>query len=314
MADFHRIYELLDLGSAPNKIDFLKQWFSKPKNNRWLMIFDGADDLQSVHLQKYFPNCSWGHIIVTSRDQATVGLIAPAGQAIEPLEEQAAIGVLFEKAALDNPSTEDFKQACIIVKLLGYLPLAVEQAGGYMRRRGKSLKDYRRLFDDKQYEVLNTTPGISGYEKTVTTVWELNFRQLEKDAVEASHLLMLFSFLEAGDIQESMLRRGSSPKKIWGHNGEITERGPEDCGLDPALITLFSDELRFDGAIEHLLAFSLIQRNSTRDGSRTFSVHPLVQHCVSHRVSLKVRQKWRKQAILLVAHAFPSDVYIDKEA
>lgn len=313
VADFHRIYELLDLGGAPNKIEFLKQWFSKPKNSHWLMIFDGADDLQSVHLSKFFPHCSWGHIIVTSRDQATVGLIAPAGQAVEPLEEQAAIDVLFEKAAIENPSTEDFKQACIIVELLGYLPLAVEQAGAYMRRRGKTLKDYRRLFDDKQYEVLHVTPGISGYEKTVTTVWELNFRQLEKDAPEAAHLLMLFSFLEAGDIQETMLRRGCSPKRIWGQNGEIAERKPEDAGLDPKLVALLSDEMRFDGAIEHLLAFSLIQRNNTRDDRRAFSLHPLVQHCVSERVPPKVRQKWRIQSIILVSQAFPANSYIEKE-
>ena len=32
IADFHRIYDLLGLGSASNKIDFLKKWFSKPTN------------------------------------------------------------------------------------------------------------------------------------------------------------------------------------------------------------------------------------------------------------------------------------------
>lgn len=277
------------------------------------MIFDGADDLQSISLARYFPSCAWGHIIVTSRDQAVVGLVAPAGQAIECLDEHAAVGLLFEKAAVDNPSTDDFKQARAIVHSLGYLPLAVDQAGAFIRRRGKSLRDYHRLFQTKQHEVLSVTPGIGGYERTVATVWELNFRQLEKDSSKASHLLMLFSFLEAGAISESVLRRGSSNKKIWGRSGEITELSPKEAGLDPGLVDLVNDEMQFDHAIQQLLAFSLIQRNNTGTESRVFSVHPLVQQCASNRVPSSVRQKWQAQAILLVAHAFPFNVYIDEE-
>ena len=277
------------------------------------MIFDGANDLKAVHLSRYFPSCSWGHIIVTSQDQAAVGLVAPAGQAIEPLEEQAAIGLLLEKAALSVPSLDDIKQATTIVRSLGCLPLAVDQAGAFIRRRGKSLKDYHRLFENKKYEVLNITPGISGYEKTVATAWELNFRQLEKDASEASHLLILFSFLEAGKISESMLLRGCSPKKVWGRNGEMAEVSPAEAGLDSELVTLVNNEMQLDHAIEQILAFSLIERTNSVDERRAFSVHPLVQHCASNRVPLKVREKWRAQAILLVAHAFPSNVYIDEE-
>jgi hypothetical protein len=71
--------------------------------------------------------------------------------------------------------------------------------------------------------------------------------------------------------------------------------------------------MQLDHAIEQLLAFSLIERTNSIDERRAFSVHPLVQHCASNRVPLKVREKWRAQAILLVAHAFPFNVYIDEE-
>lgn len=275
------------------------------------MIFDGADDLESVPISRYFPNCSWGHIIITSRDQAAAGLVAPAGQAIGPLEEDAAIGVLLERAGIADPSDDDLKEAGIIVNLLGYLPLAVDQAGAFVRRRQKSLKDYHRLFEDKKYEVLSVTPGIGGYDTTVAAVWELNFRQLEKDAPEASHLLMILSFLEGGHIPESMLHRGCSSKKVWGRNGEVVDMTAKEAGLDPEIIALFNDEMQLDGAIEQLLAFSLIQRNSVRDEKRVFSVHPLVQHCASHRVSPEIRQKWKIQAILLIAHAFPFSHHIE---
>ncbi|KXG52091.1 uncharacterized protein PGRI_083750 [Penicillium griseofulvum] len=180
------VYDLLNLGSASNKINFLRQWFSKTENRNWLMIFDGADDLESVQLTRYFHSCSWGHIIVTSRHRAAFGLVAPDGQALEALEEDAAIDLLLEKAVINNPTAEQLKEASAIVSSMGYLPLAVDQAGAFIWRREKSLEDYNRLFKEKQCEVLSITPSIGGYEKTVATVWELNFRQLEKEAPKAS--------------------------------------------------------------------------------------------------------------------------------
>ncbi|KMU85898.1 hypothetical protein CIHG_03427 [Coccidioides immitis H538.4] len=227
------------------------------------------------------------------------------------LDEQAAVGLLLEKAAIGSPTGDDLKQATAVVKSLGYLPLAIDQAGAFIRRRQKSLKDYHRLFQDKQYEILNITPRISGYEKTVATVWELSFRQLERYAPKASNLLVLFSLLEGSNISDTMLRRACSTKRIWGRNGETVQLTPEDAGLNQELITLLDDEMQFDSAISQLLASSFIQRNATGE-RRAFSVHPLVQNCASHRVSLKERQKWQVQAILLVAHAFPFSVYVDE--
>ncbi|KMP09096.1 TPR repeat [Coccidioides immitis RMSCC 2394] len=237
--------------------------------------------------------------------------LAPGGHSVEPLDEQTAVGLLLEKAAIGSPTVDNLKQATAVVRGLGYLPLAIDQAGAFIRRRQKSLKDYHRLFQDKQYEILNVAPGVSGYEKTVATLWELSFRQLEIAHPKASNILILFSFLEGNNISNTMLHRACSTKRIWGHNGEIVQITPKDAGLNQELITLLDDEMQFDNAISQLLASSLIQRNATGESS-TLSVHPLVQNCASHRVSLKERQKWQVQAILLVAHAFPFSVYVDE--
>ncbi|PYH46386.1 LipA and NB-ARC domain protein [Aspergillus saccharolyticus JOP 1030-1] len=313
MADFQRICDLLHLGNTPDKIEFLRKWFASPRNTHWLMIFDGADNLDSVSLSKYFPVCSWGHIIITSRDPVVVGVLAPAGQAVEPLDEHAAIGLLLEKAAISDMTQDNLDQANAIVRKLGYLPLAIDQAGAFIRRRQKSLRDYQRLFQEKQYEILKINPGISGYDNTVATVWELNFRQLERDAPRASGLLILFSYLEGGNITDTMLRRACSTKKVWGRDGEIAHITPEETGLDQELTTLLGDEMQLDEELGHLLGFSLIQRNTTGTEGKAISVHPLVQDCATHRVAHKERVKWQIQAISLVAHAFPFSVYVDDD-
>ncbi|EFQ96871.1 LipA and NB-ARC domain-containing protein [Nannizzia gypsea CBS 118893] len=249
IADFHRIHDLLHRGKASNKIDYLKRWFSKPTRRDWLLIFDGFSDLNSVQIRDFFPNTSWGHIIVTSRDQSTIGLVSPCGTIITPLEEEAAVKLLLGKAAILNPTR------------------------------------------------------IGVHEKTVSTVWELNFRQLENDAPGASLLLLLFSFLEAAQIPETMLQRACSDMQIWSENGGVRDISAERAGIDSEIISMVNNELRFDQAIEQLLAFSLIQTSITASG-RSFSVHPLVQSCASHRVSIETRQKWQVQAIILVTHVF----------
>ncbi|KAI1972184.1 hypothetical protein LOZ35_004696 [Ophidiomyces ophidiicola] len=311
IADFHRIHDLLCLGNSPDQVTFVKQWFAKPNNRNWLMIFDGADDLRSIPLASYFPVCAWGHIIVTSKDQAAIGLVAPAGRVIDVLEERDAIGLLFEKAAIGKPSADDLKQASMIVHSLGCLPLAVDQAGAFIRRRQKTLRDYYRLFRTKQYEVLSIAPGIDLNEKAVATVWEQNFCQLEKDSPEASRLLILFSFLEPGNISEFLLRRGCSVKRNWNSNGEIGEHNPTDAGLDPELVGLLNDEMSLDYAIQQLLTFSFIQRNDTETKGRVFSIHSLVQKCAVHRTPHPLRLKWLAQAVLLVSHAFPVSFSVD---
>ncbi|KAK5994660.1 Protein SERAC1-like protein [Cladobotryum mycophilum] len=311
MADFHRFHEFLNLGSVSNKIDSLKQWFSSQRNRDWLMIFDNADDLPAVPLEKYFPIATWGHIIVTGRDQSMVGQLATAGELLEPLDEENAVSVLFSKAAI-NPSSNDVKEAKIIVGLLGCLPLAIDQAGAYIRRRAKSLSDYRHLLESQMYKVLEATPGMQDHEKSVISVWELNFRQVEQDSPAAWQLLLLLAHLEPEDIPELLLTRGSSPKRIWNSDGEPTELSAEEAGVDGQLVALLQDEMKLDEALEHLTAFSLVQRN-TSGGRRAFSIHTLVQHCVIHRVNPDQRQKWQTQAILLVAQAFPFNVYLDND-
>lgn len=311
IADFHRVHDFLNLGSVSNKIESLKQWFSNQKNQDWLMIFDNADDLTSVPLKKYFPASSWGHIIITGRDQSMIGQLAHVGEPLKPLDEANAMSVLFAKTAAPS-SPANIKEAKAIVNLLGCLPLAIDQAGAFIRRRGKSFPDYRRLLESKMHKVLSATPAMQDYEKSVVSVWELNFQQLEQDSRQAWQLLLLLAHLETKGIPERLLVKGTAPKKIWGADGEVTDLLPEDAGIDEELIELLQDEMLLDDAVEHLTAFSLVQRNTT--GGRTaLSVHTLVQHCVVHRISEEQRKKWQAQAILVVAQAFPFSVYLDQE-
>ncbi|KAI9774484.1 MAG: hypothetical protein M1839_001717 [Geoglossum umbratile] len=311
IADFSRVAELLKLESAVNRVDSLKRWLSRPGNSDWLLIFDNADHLEALSISKYFPATPWGHIIITSRDNAAIGSAGEWGASVDPLKPEEAVAVLFEKVGIRTPTGEDYKEARAIVETLGCLPLAVDHCGAYIRTRQKTLAEYRRLFQERQHEVLGCKHRLGENNKTVLATWEVNFRQVERDSKKASTLLLLFCFLDAAYIPEAMLSRAFMPQKRWDRHGEITETDVAESGLDRELVELIKNEVEFDTAIDKLLSFSLIYRNKDVGGSRNFSVHPLVQYCASQRVNPATQAKWRLQAILLVCQVFPRYPYLE---
>ena len=312
MADLLRICETLQLSDETSLPKRLNRWLSGRENMNYLLIFDNADDLESVPIQDYVPKTSWGHVIFTSRDQGIIGTLAKTGVLLDQLALDEATLVLLQKADVLNPSPEEFGHAQDIVQQLACLPLAVDQAGAYIKARNKSLSAFKELCSQRQSDILKYKPRLAGYDQTVFTTWERNFEQVERNSVDARNLLLLFCYLDATKIPEAMLDRACSLQKRWSHGAEVTEEPPSASGVDEDLIQTVKDELRFDDAIEMLKSFSLIYVNEDEHtGLRIFSIHPLVQYCASQRVPVAVQNYWRKQAIALVCHAFPSDEVLE---
>ncbi|KAH1339728.1 hypothetical protein KXX14_006904 [Aspergillus fumigatus] len=117
-ADFDRLHDLLRLGDSKDKISAVKGWLSRPENNKWLLVFDNADDLDNVPLHKFYPAVNWGHIIITSCDQAVIGSIAENGHVLSPLTENDAVQLLLKKSGIQNPTEGDIEDARTVTGLL----------------------------------------------------------------------------------------------------------------------------------------------------------------------------------------------------
>ena len=295
----------MKLGKSSNKVEAVKSWLSIDSNSDWLLIFDNGDSLNEVDITKFIPSTSWGHIIITSRDNTAIGSVAPAGNVIKDLTIEEAIHVLIERSNVAMVTPEDMLNAEAIVEQLGCLPLAVDQAGAYIRARQKTLAEYLRLLRHKQEDLLTWRPRVSPYDKTVLTAWELNFRQVELESEAAKHLLLLCCFLDPADISELLLLRGCTAQRRWSTGGEKVDLQPDESLRDQVLVETISNEISFDAAVEKLLTFSLLRRNNDINEARSFSVHPLVQFAAATRLSVQEQDTWRLQAILLVSHAFP---------
>lgn len=84
----------MKLDNSSNKAAAVKGWLSDEKNKDWLLMFDSADDLASICVSKYFPTTSWGHIIITSRDQSAIGFAASDGCYMDLLKLDDVVAML----------------------------------------------------------------------------------------------------------------------------------------------------------------------------------------------------------------------------
>ena len=146
---------------------------ARPGN--WLLVFDNAPHRAAV--QAVLPPAGSGRVLITSRDS-----LWPASQAIEVpvLRAEAAAAFLAERSGCAGQAGQagDDEPARELAAELGWLPLALEQAGAYIQATGRGISGYLSLFRQRRAGI---KAGIlargepAGYDKRVTTTWSLSF-------------------------------------------------------------------------------------------------------------------------------------------
>src|SRR5438445_6888768 len=148
IASFVTIAELLPSLAAHHETDqrklveAVKRWLEQCKQ-RWLLIFDNADDVALV--RDYLPHQGNGSIVLTTRAHA-VGLLATPVE-VETMGFLEGTQLLLRRAQrFEHASDEEINQAGNIVVALDHFPLALDQAGAYIEEPQCSLVDYLDLY------------------------------------------------------------------------------------------------------------------------------------------------------------------------
>jgi hypothetical protein len=132
----------------------------------WLVILDNADD--TTDLPRFFPVCNFGSILITTRNPAVGALSPQAHVKLDVMDPEEAVEALLSSifySALSTstvavsqqasvaPTERDREAALAIVDKLGYLPIAVIQAGCYIKQH-HCLHDYLNRLDANRPEML----------------------------------------------------------------------------------------------------------------------------------------------------------------
>ncbi|KAK6358351.1 hypothetical protein TWF730_007695 [Orbilia blumenaviensis] len=174
-------------------------WLQLPGNDAWLLIFDNMDDLDITDLQDYLPSHGNGTILITSRRQEFYSLAKQ--NVLEGLGEESAVRLLLELAYI--PYSQDTALlAAQVVKLLGFMPLAISHAGCYIYRSKTPLKEYESRYNDAFLEVQSKKPvfGWDYLNGTAATTWEVSFLAVQKQDQEAAFILLVCSYLNPEEI------------------------------------------------------------------------------------------------------------------
>lgn len=250
----------------------------------YLVIYDNGDDVAPV--ENWRPQNA-GHILITSRarnfDQ--VNIIHPVEIVNLPSEDAQAF--LLKRSGLDSQklSSEDQTILKSLVEALGELPLAIEQAGAYIKQKSVDLKSYAAAYEKRRLEVLERGGEyLKHHPESVAATWLLNFEEIEKSPASAE--LLNFCAFAAPD---------SIPFELF-------EAGPEKIG--PAYDALYKEEgeLATSEALSEIARFSLLR---IEPQERSCAIHRLVQEVIRSRMSDEEQREWAGRFVEALDGAFP---------
>jgi len=165
----------------------------------WLLVFDNVED--PGVLRPYLGTLHRGHHLATSRKATGWHAVAPSmALGLLPLPE--AVDLLTRLAFPGRaPTREEWAEATELARVLGCLPLALEQAGAYVYQTGTGLEDYRRSLGLVLDEV---SEGIEP-ERTIARIWDQTLGAISGRDPLAVRLLEAMAWMAPDDIPRDLL-------------------------------------------------------------------------------------------------------------
>jgi hypothetical protein len=204
-------------------------------HDRWLLILDNVERRGDV--EHLLGRLGAGHVVLTTRrdvgwDDITDGVVR-----LDALDPADAVALLTRLTG-----TPDRETAALLAAELGGLPLALQQAGAYLRQTRSPLPAYlARLRTDPARVLASVAPGDDA-QRAVARTWTVTTEAVAAQNPLALHLLRLLSCYAPDDLPRDVL----------------TPAAPDPAAADEALGLLAS--------------YSMITLNET-----TITTHRLVQ-------------------------------------
>jgi tetratricopeptide (TPR) repeat protein len=175
----------------------------------WFLIVDNVDTKEAARAveESILGKLKEGHILVTSR------LSAWRNRDLDPLEldvisEDASVELLLEGTdGQRKPTRSDNRRALELAKRLGCLPLALQQAVGFISARYCSFEEYLIRWDSAEKKVVEWHDEVElKYPTAIVTTWELSFDEMKPEGKKA---LRLICWLAPDPIPKALLYKVS---------------------------------------------------------------------------------------------------------
>ncbi|CAD0032314.1 unnamed protein product, partial [Aureobasidium pullulans] len=275
----------------------VQDWLSLPSNHRWLVVIDNVDrdyttkgtDPLAHELKEYLPAADHGSVLVTSRLSTLVA--ARNNHRLTRVDHDQSRAIL-EAAGGEYISAQDESAADTLLEKLSGLPIALTQAGAYIRQTGVSVAEYMDHYNSTWQQLMEKQDEYclqEDLERSVLTTWKISYEQVRSRSEGASNLLKLWSFLYADDLWYDLV---ACSKTLASH-----------VVVPKWLLLLAENKLEFNRAMGLLIKYSLVEsKMETRSYTMHSVLHSWCLHVAQHDSE---KGDFRRLASCIVGQADP---------
>ncbi|KAM0481513.1 hypothetical protein ACHAPX_003624 [Trichoderma viride] len=262
---------------------------------RWVIVFDNADDLKlfgvvgtnrtNESLYKYIPQGSHGTVLWTTRDAHIRNTLVGStrGIMVPPMTRDEATSLL-AAASGDTSAVED-AEIDRLLEELQRLPLAVSQAGSYIRRTSMTIREYLELLmqGSSRRDLLN----MNGFDRhrrpevsnSVLETWKISTTRIREESELSYRILHVIAYLDNQDIPYELIMAASQYNA--GDKGKAKQ----------------VSEIEVQQAVSRLVEFSFLDARRGEEGLRSYEMHKLVQEAVRYGLWVQGRMEMAQDMI-----------------
>lgn len=187
----------------------------------WILVLDNSNEND---LRRFLPPGKTGNILYTSRKRDLGAALPPQCIAdVNEMEHDDAISLLLSTAGHLPYNQELRAEAAPVVTELGCLPLAIDQAGAYVRYMKQSFSDYLALFRSQRERILRNPvyKGADPRNDAVYATFDISYNALHEitkahegthrgeNARTAINILRVICFYHNEAVMAEMFRRAA---------------------------------------------------------------------------------------------------------
>ncbi|MEV0173278.1 FxSxx-COOH system tetratricopeptide repeat protein [Streptomyces sp. NPDC050803] len=257
----------------------------QPYSN-WLLIFDGWDIPQAAGA--LLPQGT-GHVLITSRNRAW-------SEHADMLEVPAFLRGESTAYLMRRAPHITTHEADVIAAEFGDVPLPVVQAAAWLGESHMEAHEYLSMVRERRLSIVDEPVTGQGFPEASLTSWSILLNRLRQDQPRAVDVLGLCTFFAPGRIPLGLVR------------------AHPDVELPEELRWMTTDELAWNQALDTLVAYSILTRETTDFGGiergpsqGAVRMHRLVHDIVSRLISDESRLHHRAAVLSLLAAADPKN-------
>jgi tetratricopeptide (TPR) repeat protein len=189
------------------------QWLAA--HSGWLVVLDNVADPADV--APLLARAGAGRYLITSRRASGWhGIAVPVRlDVLDPTEAQALLAAIL--ASGQPRGLDGARELCAE---LGFLPLAIEQAGAYLAQAGATPREYLGLLARYPAAMYQAAPEGGDAARTIARIWRVTLDRLDEDPL-AGQVLRILAWYAPDAIPRTLLDGLADPPAVLGAVGRL---------------------------------------------------------------------------------------------